>query len=293
MATAATARILGRKMHLGEVEVLKMPAGSQMVVNNTPSNVTTTLRVDDQGNVSHSQEILDTDTGKIVAALNKSRVGGFSWAAPGRDGGSAGATRLSVLAGFDFVLNPGYNANRGYVLESAGEGNDIDRDFILESVAKATGLADAKVEEMVDGWRAQSVLYASDLEERLEEAALYEAALVEKLTEREVAIMERDRTLSIKVAALDDLDQANQEAAQALKKAQDDHKALVNMIVAHSPFVIPEEAVHAMMNHDLAKAAPIFESAQRIDFRQYPIKGDGLPVPGPSGGKTAPTGWDV
>ena len=99
------------------------------------------------------------------------------------------ATRLSALAGFDFVLNPGYNANRGYVLESAGEGNDIDRDFILESVAKATGLADAKVEEMVDGWRAQSVLYASDLEERLEEAALYEAALVEKLTGREVAIM--------------------------------------------------------------------------------------------------------
>ena len=65
------------------------------------------------------------------------------------------------------------------------------------------------------------------------------------------------------------------------------------MIVAHSPFVIPEEAVHAMMNNDLAKAAPIFDSAQRIDFRQYPIKGDGLPVPGPSGGKTKPTGWDV
>ena len=68
---------------------------------------------------------------------------------------------------------------------------------------------------------------------------------------------------------------------------------MVNMIVAHSPFVISEEAVHAMMNHDLAKAAPIFESAQRIYFQQYPIKGDGIPAPGPSGGKTEPTGWDV
>jgi len=64
-------------MNLGEVEAITMPDGSKMVVSNIPSNVTTAFTIGDDGTVIHTQEILDTETGQIVAGLNKSKVGGF------------------------------------------------------------------------------------------------------------------------------------------------------------------------------------------------------------------------
>ena len=51
-------------------------------------------------------------TGKAVEAIARqpemhaSRVGGFSWACPGVDGGRGKPTRLSGFSGFDYVLMP-------------------------------------------------------------------------------------------------------------------------------------------------------------------------------------------
>jgi hypothetical protein len=249
-------RILAKKMDLGEVEAIIMPDGSKMVVSNIPSNVTTAFSVGDDGTVIHSQEILDTETGRIVAELNKSKVGGFSWACPGRDDGAVGATRLTGFAGFDYVLNPGFAMNRGYVLESAGE-DAVDRDAILESLVMSTEMDSKVIESLFDGWSAQAQLRAIELESRLEDAEIYETAMLVKMADREVEFS--------------DLDENHKTAVLALEKEKADRKALIDFVIESSPFFIPENIQHAMMENDIDTARPIFESAKKVDFGQLPI----------------------
>ena len=127
-------RILAGKMNIGEVEAVTLPDGGKAIVSNIPSNVTVAFDVSPEGVVSHSQEVLDTETGKIVSTLHASRVGGFSWACPGVDGGRGKPTRLSGFSGFDYVLNPGFSSNRGYILEGAADTAGQEQ-MILECLA--------------------------------------------------------------------------------------------------------------------------------------------------------------
>jgi len=258
-----------------------MPDGSKMVVSNIPSNVTTAFTIGDDGTVIHTQEILDTETGQIVAGLNKSKVGGFSWACPGRDGGAIGATRLTGFAGFDYVLNPGFAMNRGYVLESAGD-EPVDRDLILESLVESTKMDAKVVESLFDGWSAQVQLRAIELEGRLEDAEMYESAVQAKMTDREVQF--------------NNLDENHKAVVLALKKEKEDRIALIDFVVKTSPFFIPEAVQHAMMENDFDTARPIFESAKKVDFGQLPLgdnapsKKEAEPNRQPS---TAKVGWDL
>ena len=85
-------RVLCGRMDIQEVDVVTLPDGSQAMVSNVPSNVTVQFDISKDGLVSPTQEILNTATGKIVAALHASRGGGYSWACPGEAGRSARAT---------------------------------------------------------------------------------------------------------------------------------------------------------------------------------------------------------
>ena len=108
-------RQIAGRMDLSEVQAVTLPGGTEQVITNIPSNVTVQFDIDKDGTVTHSQDVLDSDTGRIVQGLNKSHVGGFSWACPGEDGGATGKTKLTGFSGFDYVLNPGFAYNRGYV----------------------------------------------------------------------------------------------------------------------------------------------------------------------------------
>ena len=72
--------------------------------------------------------------GAHAPTLHASRVGGFSWACPGVDGGRGKPTRLSGFSGFDYVLNPGFSSNRGYILEGAADTAGKEQ-MILECLA--------------------------------------------------------------------------------------------------------------------------------------------------------------
>lgn len=137
-------RILAGRMKIGEVEAVTLPDGGTAIISNIPSNITIAFDVAEDGTVTHTQELLSTETGQIVKGLHESRVGGFSWACPGTDRGSKGITHLSGFAGFDYVLSPGFSTNRGYVLESADAAAEQG---ILESVA-ATLHDDSKANNM-------------------------------------------------------------------------------------------------------------------------------------------------
>lgn len=191
-----------------------------------------------------------------MTGLHGSRVGGFSWACPGTDGGKAGVSRLSGFAGFDYVLSPGFAHNRGYILESA-EGMEQS---ILESVA-ATLRDDARAAQYVRGWIHDFQLRAEQLEDQLFQSEAHQASLV----------AERQALTKAKTDA-----EAARDDALAEKTALEGNiKDILETLKEALPIFIPDDAMHAMMNGDFDRAKMLFESAACIDFGQYPI-----PVPG-------------
>lgn len=255
-------RVLSNKMQLQEVDVITLPDGQQAMVSNIPSNLTTQFDVAEDGTVTHTQELLDTETGKIVAGLNASRVGGFSWACPGRDGKTKGVTTLTGFSGFDYVLQPGFAENRGYVLESALAPT------LLESVAAIVG-DDARAEQLVAGWRLADAHRLTELEDSIFESESRFADLKEK-----------SDTMQGELARLIT---ENATAQSDLNKVRSSFKYILESIAAELPFFIPEQAMHDMLEGDFSRARMVFENASKVDYTQYPLpetrKGNALTMP--------------
>ncbi|MAK43186.1 MAG: hypothetical protein CMN80_03400 [Spongiibacter sp.] len=90
-----------------------------------PAIVTTFLQASPDGTIRHKAEFLDTDSGMVARKMHKSRVGGFS---------SAIDTVKNQFFGFDYVIDPNFNGNRGYALDSASDLSeyDIDQAIVAE-----------------------------------------------------------------------------------------------------------------------------------------------------------------
>lgn len=156
-------REMAGKLTLGEKVSVKMPNGQMMVVDAIPSNVTTDITIDDEGNLTHTQEVLDNNEGQKLLGLHNSKVGGFSWAA---GGGKIGAsTIISDLLGFDYVHNPLFSSNRGYVLDSADD-DTYDREAILDNLTGA-GVPDENREMVLDSFTASAAFEAAQYREQL------------------------------------------------------------------------------------------------------------------------------
>lgn len=246
-------RELARKLTLSEVEAIKLPDGSAVITENVPANVTTQFEVHKDGLVEHTQEILETAPGKIVAGLNSSRVGGFSWACGGFDGGGGGKTKITDFHGFDYVMNPGFAANRGYILESAGS------DHILESIIKTTGLAEKEAEKWLKHWTATAIMENAVLQDRLTEQAILEDALCEQAEQQKKSI---------------------ESLAHKLKIAEETEKYRRKMITEtaqKSVVAVPQQILEAMLSlaseDEFYKLTAFFEAAGRINLA-------GLPMPG-------------
>lgn len=94
-----------------------------------PATLTTLFEIDDDGTVRHQTEFLDTVPGRKAARAYGSRVGGFSSAIDGKSW---------KFHGFDYVLDPNYATNRGFILDSAGEEGDEPEsvELILDSIQR-------------------------------------------------------------------------------------------------------------------------------------------------------------
>lgn len=92
-----------------------LPTGQQ--VNLEPAFITTFLSCDDAGNVEHEAEFLETAPGKVAENLHRSKAGGFSTAIDAVD--RNGKHVPTAFGGFDYVLEPNYTDNRGYIFDSA------------------------------------------------------------------------------------------------------------------------------------------------------------------------------
>lgn len=246
-------REIAKKLTISEVEAVKMPDGSMVLVENIPANVTTAFEVGKDGTVSHSQELIDNDQGKAVFALNSSKVGGFSWACGGADGGPLSATRVNSCVGFDYVMNPGFSANRGYVLESAG---DTTKDMILESICKL-GVSDTQAEALLSHWVASAQVRALELEERLDQAAIYEDALREQVELKNKELQGVAGQLEVE------------------QKAAESRKQLIVECAKKSVIVVPDNVLESMVSmaseDDFNKIVAFYESASRVSLSGLPI----------------------
>jgi hypothetical protein len=85
-----------------------------------PALVTTYLEAFPDGTIKHQSEFLDSPPGKKAARMFANRIGGFS---------SAIDQGKNEFFGFDFVLSPNYNFNRGFSLDST---SDLTFDQVLD-----------------------------------------------------------------------------------------------------------------------------------------------------------------
>lgn len=166
-------RGLSQKMTPDEVDVAKLQNGQQSVIKAIPACVCTELSIDDDGNVTHTQEILDNAEGKVLLGLHKSRVGGFSIAADGNAQGSN--TLLDKVYGFDYVTSPNFSSNRGYILDSA-ESETATEEMILDSITNC-GLDSDEAKNRLDAWHNSSALEAIHYRDMTQHMMHSEAAL--------------------------------------------------------------------------------------------------------------------
>lgn len=97
-------------------------------VNLEPALRTTSIKGYPDGTIEHEVEFLDTAPGRLAQRVWQSKAGGFSSAIHAPRRGSMQVP--TAFHGFDFVLEPNYTGNRGYVLDSAG--NRVDLDTLTE-----------------------------------------------------------------------------------------------------------------------------------------------------------------
>lgn len=241
-------RVLAGKTRINEVEVIKFPDGTKMLMENYPCAFTVGLSIDKNGVVSHKQDLMKNEQGKVVQGFIESKKGGWSWAMDGDDGGVFSPTRAKGFAGFDYVWSPGFSANRNYILESAIP-DDKTRQVILESICRTAGIDDKKAEAYLDEWKHTSHLQAIALERQLKRYQIYEGTLIEE-----------NATLKEKVKAEETRQQAILEGAK------------------NSRIAIPEKVVHAMLNmttqNDFDTLVSFFESARRVNMNALPLAGN-------------------
>ena len=253
-------RMLAGKLQLGETELVKLPNGQSILLENIPSNVTTFFEVSQNGDVEHHQELLlENDPGKTVFGLHKSKVGGFSWACGGADGGAMGATKINSFEGFDYVLNPGFSANRGYILENA---DAATRDMILENIGQL-GVADPQ--QRLESWISSVQFYAAELEDRLNQAGIYEAAMQEQFEKQQA-------DASVLAENIARIQSENDQMAK-------NRERIITECAAKSVIAIPDRVQQAIISMasevDFYELVNFFEAAKRIDMNQYPVQGGG------------------
>jgi len=204
-----TMRELAGKMSLGAKNVLKLSNGQEIVADAVPACVCSELSIDDEGNVTHTQEILKTPEGDTIKALHTSKVGGFSWAASG--GAKGKNTFLSDLFGFDYVPNPRNLNNNGFglVLDSDEQDSVPSREKIIKI------LKDAKVDKpgtVLDSWYASETCEVARLDRELDDARFNLLHSNNKVEELSQQILDAE----------EEGNQALQEVKRKLKFAQDE-----------------------------------------------------------------------
>lgn len=208
--------------------------GKMVEVRVEPAIRCTDFYCDDDGNVTHTEEFLDTDDGKAAYAAYKSGNGGFSWALGGSNGTGKGFVSVArELAGFDYVFNPNFipTERRDMLLSSVREDA---KDMLLSSV----------VDEGVEKERAESLvnLYARPG---------YEESTVDEIIMSQLI-----------------------EKTEALENQASQREVLLSQVVENCPFVLSDvqknALIHASTPEQAEIVSSIFSSMAQTDLTDLP-----------------------
>lgn len=174
-----------KKLFIGESEVINID-GRPVIVDNVPASRTVDISLDEStGIVTHTQEILNTPSGKIVDALISAGQGGWSWATGGRDTSQASYTK--TFAGVDYVLQPNYLSldHPAMMMESIEDREtamfeamaSVGIDAIDTKKVLAMGESSAFLVEQCSDLEQQNMIMESIANEQTKKAALAERKL--------------------------------------------------------------------------------------------------------------------
>ncbi|MEG5932528.1 head processing protein [Enterobacter hormaechei] len=236
-----------REQHYNKTGSLRLPEftvlmveGVPVPVNNVPSNRTLDIKLDGDI-VTHTQEILDTDTGRIVDGMERGAVGGWSWATGGTE--NAQGAHVRVFEGFDYVTTPNFiSLNRKTaMLESA---TDREAEIVKQMIERGYS-------------EAAAVDIAQHFENMRLEQAMLESAVVPAL-ETDLFVMEGHL-----IESLEKLD-ASKALLESVQKSEAARKAALSNFIDKLPVFVTTEQREALgrMNtpEDMAIVTALFES---------------------------------
>lgn len=233
-------RELAEKLTPSEIEVV-MVKGKAVAIEQVPSNVTTELAVDDEGNVTHTQRILDTKTGLIVDAMESSGAGGWSWAASGT------ANNFAGFGGFDYVKRPSYISNEKrtkLMLESIGV--ESVEECIIHNL-KGVGLSQEESQLILESWEEKPEDNASEQSLKLQ-CLMFESVIQDQEQSHKEVVGELK-------AQIDDVNQWRES-----------RKTLMLESLNTLPIIPTDEQKEAFLNlsseEDLKIVSSMFESVQ-------------------------------
>ncbi|OKP01604.1 hypothetical protein [Xenorhabdus eapokensis] len=240
------------ELRLPETSII-MVEGKPVALDNVPSNRTVAVSIDDSGIVSHSQEILDTDTGRIVQGMERSRAGGWSWVTGGSD--SPWKSVVRSFYGFDYVTTPNYIS--------------LDREIMMsESVSD----------------RQSHIVQAFINSGFTESAAINLSEHFEKMRERDIMIESVNRAqtaegellvLSGHLLELNQKIKAQHAMLEAVQRKETLRQHYLQSAINKLPMFLSEEQKQAMLSMetegDLQVVEAIFESVGQVDFDRLPL----------------------
>lgn len=247
------------KMELPETAVV-MVEGKPIVIDNIPACRTIALSVDADGIVTHTQEILDTPTGRIVAAMLESRAGGWSWVTTGRDSPSVSIPKN--FFGFDYVKNPNFISQDHPA--AMFESNDERDSAMLESLT-AQGFSDESAAEIV----AHSEKLAQH--EAMIESVMRLEELEEAQLEAAGQLLEKEAQLAEQQAMLESLqqDKAMFESATSARAAK--LAAALDKLPVFTNEAQRNALASMQTDDDVNLVTALFESLARLDVNAIPV----------------------
>ncbi|MBW6101644.1 head processing protein [Escherichia coli] len=251
----------GRRQLTGKLEVPEtsviMVEGRPVVIDNVPACRTVAISVDDNGIVTHTQEILNTEPGKIVAAMIESRAGGWSWATGGRESGKIAVT--TSFHGVDYVTTPNYISLDHPA--SAGMFESADSKSLLAESPAAHGYSDESVQAVISHYGKMAELEM--MVEATERTAELETALLESRG-RHLEAMAKIADAEARIALLEETAGIRDDVLAAMQDELD------NLPRSSSP-PPKKDAFRLKEPRDAKIVATLFESLIKVGARNLPV----------------------
>ncbi|CDL85204.1 hypothetical protein [Xenorhabdus szentirmaii] len=224
-----------------------MVEGKPVALDNVLSHRTVAVSIDDAGIVTHTQELLDTDTGRIVKGMERSRAGGWSWVTGGAD--SPWKSVVRRFYGFDYATTPNYIS--------------LDREIMMaESVSD-------RQSHIVRTFVSAALDLAGHFEKMREHDMMIESVNRAQTAEGELLM------LSGQLLALNQKIKAQDAMLDAAQRQTNLRQRYLRSAIDKLPIFLSEEQKNALLQmeteSDLQTVDAIFESVGNVDFSLLPL----------------------